>query len=314
MCGKPPTECLDNYDDFDLDDHRQRRLATYALEDYYGTVLSEYGREYLDLTPGDTSQGIGPQWNKAKSRIRRLNDVDIPDEYSSVINRLHDQRNTEVAHDYQANPSLEVLEEARTLAEEWADWFVQHSESYAAMQEEQTAEEMVEDMVGSITDSILSNDTEYFDPKLQEKQELIDGRAEVIREELAESMEMNGLSVNDGVDKELIQILLDAVELRNDQQSIESTHRHEMEKIERQEAIRRKENTYRCIVVDDYDEDVGTVHVITHEHNKPDISYTINVPEFPEHEQHLKNLDVNDELRIEVDRTARGREFVQEIV
>ena len=314
MCEDPPTECLDNYDDFDLNDHRQRRLATYSLEDYYGTVLSEYGREHLDLTPGDTSQGIGPQWNKAKSRIRRLNDVDIPDQYSSVINRLHDQRNTEVAHDYQANPSSEVLEEARTLAEEWADWFIQKSESYATMQEEQTAEEMVEDMVSSITDSILSNDIEYVDPKLQDKQTKLEEQADTIQSDLAESMEMDGLPSNEGVDKELIQILLDAVELRNDQQSIESTHRYKMEKIERQEAIRRKENTYRCIVVDEYDEDLGTVHVITHEYNKPDTSYTINVPEFPDNEQYLKDLDVNDELHIEVDRTIQGREFVQEIV
>jgi hypothetical protein len=230
MCEEPPTECLDNYDDLNLDDHRQRRLATYSLEDYYGTVLSEYGREHLGLTPGDTSQGIGPQWNKAKSRIRRLNDVDIPDKYGYVINRLNDQRNTEVAHDYQANPSLQVLKEARTLAQEWAEWFIQHSESYAIMQEEQTAEEMVEDMVSSITNSILSSDIEHYDPKIQDKQTKLEKQAKTIQDDLAESIYSDGSFSNDGVDKELIQILLNAVELRNDQQSIESTRRHKAKK------------------------------------------------------------------------------------
>lgn len=168
MCENPPTECLDNYDNFDLENLRQRRLATYSLEDYYGSVLSEYGEEYLNFSPGDTSQGIGTQWNKAKSRFKRLSNVDIPDQYSAVIHQLKNQRNTEVAHDYQANPSVDILENARSIAEEWADWYIDHCESYAEMQEEQTAEEMVENMANSITDSVLSNDTEYFDSKLQD--------------------------------------------------------------------------------------------------------------------------------------------------
>lgn len=314
MCEDPPIECLDNYDDLDLDNHRQRRLATYSLEDYYGTVLSEYGRENLGFSPGDTSQGIGAQWNKAKSRFKRLDDVEIPDRYSSVIHKLKRQRNTEVAHDYQANPSSDVLEDARALAEEWADWFIEHCESYAEMQEEQTAEEMIDNMVNSITDSILSDEIEYYDSSLQDRHTSLENRAVAIQEDLAENIEIHGLSPNNRVDKELIQILLDTVKLRNDKQDLDSIHRYQMEQIEREEAIRRAENTYRCIVVDDYDDDFGTVHVITHEYNHPDTSYVINEYEFPEHEEFLKELEINDEIHIEVGRNIRGQEFVQEIV
>lgn len=126
-------------------------------------------------------------------------------------------------------------------------------------------------------------------------------------------MERGGLSPNDGVDKELIQILLDTVELRNDQQSIESKHRYEMEKIERREAIRREENTYRCMVVEGYDEESRTVHVVNHEYNHPDTSYVINVPDFPEQEEYLKDLENGDTLQIEVDYSVQGSRYIREI-
>lgn len=312
MCEDPPADCLNNYDDLDLNDHRQRRLATYALEDYYGSVLSEYGREHLNLSASDTSQGIGSQWNKAKSRFKRLDDVEIPDQFSSAIHQLNDQRNTEVAHDYQANPPREVLERAREMAVEWSDWFIKHCKAYAEMQEEQTAEEMVGDMVGSITDSILSDDTEYYNPKLQDTQTLLEERAEGIQEDLETNLGVEGLGTSRGVDKELIQIILDAVELRNDKQGLDREYQYQEERMESQEAIRRSENTHECIVVDDYD-DHGSIQVVNNEYDMADTSYVIHVDEFPDCRDDLIDLDVNDVVSVEVKVNRHGEEVIRSI-
>ena len=171
----PPTECLDMFDGFDLDNHRERRLATYALEDYYGTILSNIGTEYLDFSPHDTERGIGSQWNKAKTRLRQVGIETIPDRYNQRIHRLSDIRNS-VAHRYQHNPRLDYLNEAREIAEEWFEWFSEQADKYREEAASLTVGETLFNMKLEAFDAALADPSRYDFPKLSERQREINER------------------------------------------------------------------------------------------------------------------------------------------
>lgn len=94
MSNAAPVECLDIFDEFELDSMRQRRLAIYALEDYYGTVLVEVGQEYLGLKPDDIDKSIKTLWNISKQRLQLLSDIEVPEKYNRILYKLSDERNS----------------------------------------------------------------------------------------------------------------------------------------------------------------------------------------------------------------------------
>lgn len=123
------TECLSQYDKLNLDNKEDRRLATYTLEDFFGRILAEVGRQYLEFDENTTSQNIKQQWFKARDYLNSLEGTKAPERYSSVISRLAETRNR-VAHNYEKNPPIEPLKDAREIAEEWANWILDTAERY----------------------------------------------------------------------------------------------------------------------------------------------------------------------------------------
>lgn len=171
----PSNECLRLFDQFDLENSRESRLAVYALEDYFCLVLSEAGEELLGFTPNDTERGLGVQWNKAKMRFESADLAEIPDEYNDVLHRLNDERDL-VAHDYQYHPRKDRLLAAREIAEEWRDWFLESSENYYEQEGELSIRETLYNLIKDCLEYGLVDPDYYEFPELQERQKEINDR------------------------------------------------------------------------------------------------------------------------------------------
>lgn len=163
-----PTESLRIFDRMDLDDLRQRRIATYALEDYYGTILSLAGGvDCLDYPDSVKGLNVLSIWKVACDRFRSIEPVDIPDKHYKSINYLHRQRRS-IAHDYTKSPDTSKLQFSRNNAKDWTDWFETMVDGYCSHRRKQSNEQilidslkrMVEDTISS-PDSIGHSDLEY---------------------------------------------------------------------------------------------------------------------------------------------------------
>lgn len=213
-----PTEYLDLYDDFDLDEKYQRRLAAYALINFYGDILSQAGIEHLGF-PGQVDKNIGPKWNTAKTRLQTL-DIDIPEKYSAVINRLGNHRN-EIAHNHTLNPNRQLLEEARKLAEEWVDWFDEAIEMYELEKGERSAKETMARIARATLDNV------YEDPYIFRKEELVSTQQDINKEEkqLRKTID-DAMENTEGITEKLIFALSDAKELEQQKREIDLQRSH----------------------------------------------------------------------------------------
>lgn len=276
-----PTECLDLFDDFELERDSERRLATYALEDYYGAILSEMGENYLGFTNNDIEQGIGTQWNKAKSRFQSVGITRIPDKYNNCIHLLADSRNS-VAHDYFHVSGRERLEQARELAEEWARWFIEKSKEYKGKEENLTFEENMNKMRLEALISAIKNPDQYDYPDLQDRQEEINEKAEMnimyepvapfeiekiddYNYEIYYRADWEDLHINDDeVSIISLDSFADAIELRSEAKSIKNENsrrkRRQVAYLER-EAQQKNQKTVPCIIINPYKEDSREVQL-----------------------------------------------------
>lgn len=216
-----PTEYLDLYDDFDLDEKYQRRLAAYALIDFYGDILSQAGIDHLGF-PDQVDKNIGPKWNTAKTRLQTL-DISIPENYSSVIHRLGDQRN-DIAHNHTLNPDKQLLEEARKLAEEWVNWFDQAVERYEREKGERSAKETMARIARATLDDVRG------DPYTFRNEELVSVQKDINKEEnqLRKTID-DALENTEGITEKLIFALSDAKELEQRKREIDLQRSHRPE-------------------------------------------------------------------------------------
>jgi hypothetical protein len=162
--------CLETFDELDLNDPQESRLAVYALEDYYGVVLSEVGSEYIGFESELKGQNIGHQWNIAKTRLRNGIDCEIPSEYNDIINKLNDTRRS-VAHGYQHRPDIDRLTDARRIAEEWRKWFSEKSKKYQESEGDVPVSDQIRNRTVNELNSVLVPPNRYENTPSKQKQE-----------------------------------------------------------------------------------------------------------------------------------------------
>jgi len=305
MNGDGHSYILDIFDDFDLEEPKERRLAVYALNDYYGAVLSEIVDNYFDFRDRDLEMGIKHQWNKAKSRLDELESVEIPDEYDTAIESVHEIRN-DIAHDLLNNAPIKILETSRRAAPEWTEWISEVAQDYEEYQESLTATEALV-QVGRRRLEYIKGSPQDYSFGLGRQQELLNADANQLRKELED------LAEEEEVSRELVDVISDIMELEDDKESLENEHRRRKKKAQREEQIRRAENTRKVIVTEGVN-DFGEIVVVTHEVGKPDETYVLNIhhPKTPENvREKLRELKPNDEARLrikeKVTRDPRGR-------
>lgn len=301
-------EHLELFDNLDLEEQSERRAATRAIVDFYGNVLSQVGTRYLGFEPNDLTQGIGPQWNKSKDRLRTIEDIEIPEEYSSILNRLHNSQNS-VDHQFQYNPERELLEEAREIAEEWASWFTQKATKFERTVGEQSARET---MIRLTRQSLNSAENppesfEYDDLIAQQKD--FNDEVEHIRNRLEETEDLT-----EGISKELIFLMADATSLEQHQESFNDEY-YQRKKEEAREDQWNYENTQPCYVTEPYGE-FGNITMVTDEVGRTDQTMTINAhhPETPEQTfEKLKELEPNIRYQVTFGQDKTNTRYVKDV-
>jgi len=197
-----PDEALEQFDNFNLEDMTQRRLATYALRDFYGATLSEVGQEYLKFGPELRKAGPKKQWNKVKTRLEALDNFSAPADYSSLPYQIN-QISNEVDHDYDENPPLEQVQKLRTKAEDWAEWLTEEGERYREVEGELDARETIVRIIRQSLESAIAPVKDRY-PEFEEEQRGINAEAERLQGELEEI-----IAETDGITNELVFLLSD---------------------------------------------------------------------------------------------------------
>lgn len=275
-----PIEYLTLFDRLDLEQQHESRAATRAIVDFYGHILYQVGTSYLGFEPGDLTQGVGPQWNKAKDRLRAIEDIEIPEEFNSLLNRLHQTQNS-VDHQFHHDPDTDLLEEARKSAQRWAGWFWENAAEYESTVGEQSAQETMIRLTRQLLSSIQSP------PEAYEYEDLISQQAE-FNEEAENMMEQleNVEQSTDSISNELVFLLSDATSLEQSQESFDIQY-HRRKQQERQDERRRAWEEYRntksCYVTEQYDE-TGQITIVTDEVGQEDQTMVID-PHHPETSQ-----------------------------
>jgi len=344
-----PRNKLEIYESFDLSNKSERRLAVYALEEFYGVVLSEIGVTHLDFDSDYLEQNIGIQWNKARRRLNLAGVSETPSKYNKNIHLLKDARN-DVAHNYQHNPSLDHLTNARDMAEDWAKWLYDKSKTYEQVEQDRSLYESIYRMTQESLQSALTDPDEYRYEDLKESQMSINEKV-VSSIFYSNALELIDLDANESLEDQIsyegYKFDLDKVDLFNknpavrfkkdgiDVENIEITKpdvtgyanalKYETASEELiQEDISRREEANQpkqndkftpCRVVESYDDERNQIHIRTDRH-----------PEFYEHiwqdirmfdektQSYLKSRDQGDKLYVSLSIDEFGEFYIDEVV
>lgn len=292
MSQREPDRILTVFDDFDLDVPEERRLALFALNDYFGTVFTDVG-EQLDFRTSDYGASIKHQWDKASSRLRKIESVEIDDEYHEALYAIGELRGT-YAHDFSDYPPIEPIESARHTAPDWADWIREAADEYEEFQETLTATEaLIQVGQRSLEDRI---EDRYGHPApFTERAKSLNNQALELEESLVEFRE------DEEVTKGLVEVIADILDWERDKnQFVEEVEVWKEEEAQRRERMDRAENTYNFVVVDKSPE-YDSIHVVKHHIGEPDDGYTFTISNCPISEEemdYLRDLDVNDEVHL----------------
>ncbi len=201
-----PRESLKQFDEFDLDNMIQRRLAAHSLRDFYGMTMSRVGQRYLGFEPSIRKQPPQQQWYKIKTRLEVLNGFEIPDDFSGLPHMVTEISN-DVDHDYDENPPRERLKNAREEAERWQSWLTELGKEYVENKAELNTREMIIKLAKRTSQSTIQS-SEHRLYGLNKEQSELDNEAEDILKRID-----NLPSNTEEVTNELIFILLDAKDM-----------------------------------------------------------------------------------------------------
>jgi len=196
---------LDLFDQLNLEEIGPRRIAVYILEDYYGKVMADIGREYLGLDGRMRDMNLKSQWGKIKVRIQSLDHHSIPDEYQSIAPSLKDIRD-KVAHDYDYEPPESHLERLRGCAPLWKDWLTDQAQEYQEVQQELSARQTLIQMTRNTLQDV-EQESEWLSSSASYFQEI-----HVYVQEMLEELDRIERSSN-GITTDLVHLFSDAKEL-----------------------------------------------------------------------------------------------------
>lgn len=199
---------LDLFDQLSLEEIGPRRIAVYILEDYYGTVMADIGREYLGLDGRMRNTNLKSQWGKIEMRIQSLDHYSIPDEYQSIAPSLKDIRD-KVAHDYDYEPPESHLQTLRGHALEWKDWLTDQAHEYQEVQSELSARQTLIRMTRNTLQEV-EQESEWLSSSTSSFQEV-----HVYSQEMLEELDRIERSSNE-ITTDLVRLFSDAKELRQE--------------------------------------------------------------------------------------------------
>ncbi|USZ71264.1 hypothetical protein [Natronosalvus halobius] len=208
-----PFESLEQFDVFDLEDMVQRRLAAYALRDFYGSSMSKIGQEYLEFPPDFRKRSPKFQWIKIKTRLEWVDGVDVPnniDSHPIVVNKV----SNDVDHDFDENPPIEPLQNARDKAQDWYEWLLDEAKRYRESVANMNSREMMLRMAREKIKSAKEDPSSRFSG-LQNQQNDLNQEAEALQERLEVVEEKT-----ERIPSELVLILTEALEIEQWENSL----------------------------------------------------------------------------------------------
>jgi len=296
MSQRDPREILLIFDDLDLNAPEERRIALFTLNDYFGAVFTDIGGQ-LDFRPSDFGHSIGHQWDKASSRLEAVDSVEVPGEYHRTLESISGLRG-DYAHNFRDYPPVDPIESARETAPDWADWIRGAADEYEDYQESLTATEALVQVGDRTLDNTFDDWIEYPSRFSDQAQNLYN-QAEDFEEGIQSFRD------DDEVTKELVEVISDILEWERDKEQFEEkVEAWEQAEAERREGIERSENSYNFIVVEEAGE-YDSITVVKHEIAEPDKTYSFTISNCPiseEEMEYLRNLEVNDEVRLWIGR------------
>lgn len=175
---------LELFDRFNLERQSDRRMAVYALTEYFKSVLTDVGRNKLDL-PEVHNETMQPQWGSIVSRLSVLDGFGDKEEKAKAIYRTKGLRN-DVAHNTLIDPSKTDLERLRDKAEDWEDWLSDWVDHYIERKADLTPRELMEDMMSNMVADISSSQISHFEDEYDElldKAETVEDQIEALEDE-----------------------------------------------------------------------------------------------------------------------------------
>lgn len=218
-----PGRYLDNFDDLDLSNKIDRRVGVILLKHYYGTLMANIGRDYLDLSQTFKKKELWNQWNEITSRLSTIEQLNVPEEYDQIVPQLNKLRR-ETEHNVDLDPrsvnTSITLEEIRAQAPMWAEWLESTSQNYHSAWERLSPKEAIIEL---IRDSLHRGVLDY---QIRFERFEREGNAyhDIANHNLKklDSLEEN---TEDTISKELVELLYSALALRDD---IEDLREREM--------------------------------------------------------------------------------------
>lgn len=121
-------EYLEVFDNLEMSSNIERRIGVRILEDYFGRVMTEIGRAFLDQNQPYHRKNVVQQWSAITGWFE-TEDIDTPDDYSNNIGRLKSLRD-DVAHNYLSSVEKKLLLDIREDAEEIRSWLFDKGKEY----------------------------------------------------------------------------------------------------------------------------------------------------------------------------------------
>lgn len=297
MSQRNPEAILDIFDRMDLDDPEERRICLYAIIEYFGAIFAEVG-EQLDFGSSEYDQSIRHQWDVTRTRLEKIDSVEIPDEYYQIPENISGIRG-EFAHNPHDYPPADPIRSAREIAPEWADWIRDAANKYEEFQESLTATEALV-QVGERALNNTPQDWGSYPTHFSDQARSLNAQADDLEEEL------QSFSDDDEVTKELVEVISEIFEWERDRNQFEDQfEKWEQEEAERLERLDRAENTYNFVVVDEADE-YDSISVVKHQIGEPDGTYSFTISNCPiseEEMEYLRDLDADQEVRLWIGRS-----------
>lgn len=210
---------LDRYEEINLDNKANRRIAFRIMEDLYGSLITEkaVGAFDIDTTNNDS---FGTYWRKVEGKINPVDSIEHPGKLSKVLKNIGSKR-TEVSHDYTKGVSKEDLEKMRESYSEFKDWIEDSTKKADRYYSNLDAKEMLEE---EIRETLLSAQLNLKEPQisveLAEPVGVLAGDSTAskeadLRRKLGEyQMLLNKLEKNKEIEKEHIQLMRKSTELK----------------------------------------------------------------------------------------------------
>lgn len=126
----PGQKYLAIFDGLELEETEQKRIGVYALEEFFGSVMTEVAQEYFELEKSVHKESLVVQWEALLSSLSSREEFRTPQDFDTEIRKLHSIRN-KTAHNYHFQVPKGRLLEIRRIAEDWRNWLTSASEDYA---------------------------------------------------------------------------------------------------------------------------------------------------------------------------------------